>query len=102
MTDFERRIGPFQATVINMTQMCGIGPFVTIPTMVALMQGPQAMFGWLIGAVIALADGLIWAELGAAIPGAGGTYLYLREAFQHGNVRLVPLLLGARVVVCDP
>src|SRR6185312_10586799 len=75
-----------------MTQMCGIGPFVTIPTMVATMGGPQAMFGWIIGAIVALADGLIWAELGAAMPGAGGTYLYLREAFQYRTGRLMPFL----------
>ena len=68
----ERKIGPLQATAINMTQMCGIGPFVTIPAMVATIGGPEAMFGWIIGAVLALADGLIWAELGAAMPGAGG------------------------------
>ena len=61
----ERQIGPLQATAINMTQMCGIGPFVTIPAMVATIGGPEAMFGWIIGAILALADGLIWAELGA-------------------------------------
>lgn len=58
----ERRIGPLQATAINMTQMCGIGPFVTIPAMVATIGGPEAMFGWIIGAILALADGLIWAN----------------------------------------
>ena len=79
--ELERQIGPLQATAINMTQMCGIGPFVTIPAMVATIGGPEAMFGWIIGAILALADGLIWAELGAAMPGAGGTYIYLREAF---------------------
>jgi amino acid transporter len=99
---FERRIGPLQATAINMTQMCGIGPFVTIPAMVATMQGPQAMFGWVIGAVIALADGLIWAELGAALPGAGGTYLYLREAFQYRTGRLMPFLFAWSAVLFIP
>ncbi|WP_308209313.1 APC family permease [Allokutzneria sp. A3M-2-11 16] len=89
---FERRIGLLQATGINMTQMCGIGPFITIPGMIAAMHGPQAMFGWLIGAIIVLADGLVWAELGAAMPGAGGTYLYLREAFQYRTGRLMPFL----------
>ncbi|HET6503563.1 MAG TPA: APC family permease [Amycolatopsis sp.] len=91
-----------QATAINMTQMCGIGPFVTIPAMVATMQGPQAMFGWVIGAVIALADGLIWAELGAALPGAGGTYLYLREAFQYRTGRLMPFLFAWSAVLFIP
>ena len=58
------------------------------PVMVATFGGPQAMFGWIIGALVALADGLIWAELGAAMPGAGGTYIYLREAFQYRTGRL--------------
>ena len=75
-----------------MTQMCGIGPFVTIPLMVAAFGGPQAVFGWVVGALLALADGLVWAELGAAMPGAGGTYLYLREAFQYRTGRLMPFL----------
>lgn len=86
----------------NMTQMCGIGPFVTIPAMVTTMQGPQAMFGWIIGAIIALADGLIWAELGAAMPGAGGTYLYLREAFQYRTGRLMPFLFAWSAVLFIP
>ncbi|MGW4059527.1 APC family permease [Amycolatopsis sp. NPDC004747] len=98
----ERKIGPLQATAINMTQMCGIGPFVTIPAMVATMGGPQAMFGWIIGAIVALADGLIWAELGAAMPGAGGTYLYLREAFQYRTGRLMPFLFVWSAVLFIP
>jgi amino acid transporter len=98
----ERKIGPLQATAMNMTQMCGIGPFVTIPAMVATMGGPQAMFGWIVGAIIALADGLIWAELGAAMPGAGGTYLYLREAFQYRTGRLMPFLFAWSAVLFIP
>src|ERR1700754_3662782 len=89
---FERTIGLRQAVAINMTQMCGIGPFVTIPLMIATLGGPQAVFGWIVGALLALADGLVWAELGAAMPGAGGTYLYLREAFQYRTGRLLPFL----------
>ncbi|AQT82786.1 amino acid permease [Mycolicibacterium litorale] len=98
----ERKIGPLQATAINMTQMCGIGPFVTIPAMVATIGGPEAMFGWIIGAILALADGLIWAELGAAMPGAGGTYIYLREAFQYRTGRLMPFLFVWSAVLFIP
>ncbi|HTH87591.1 APC family permease [Mycobacterium sp.] len=98
----ERKIGPVQATAINMTQMCGIGPFVTIPVMVATFGGPEAMFGWIIGAIVALADGLIWAELGAAMPGAGGTYIYLREAFQYRTGRLMPFLFVWSAVLFIP
>lgn len=89
---FVRRIGLFQATAINMSQMCGIGPFVTIPLMVAAFGGPQAVIGFLAGAVLALADGLIWAELGASLPGAGGSYVYLRQAFQYRSGKLMPFL----------
>jgi amino acid transporter len=98
----ERKIGPVQATAINMTQMCGIGPFVTIPAMVATIGGPEAMLGWIIGAIVALADGLIWAELGAAMPGAGGTYIYLREAFQYRTGRLMPFLFVWSAVLFIP
>ncbi|WP_067535152.1 APC family permease [Nocardia crassostreae] len=91
-TQLPRKIGPFQATAINMSQMVGIGPFVTIPLMIAAFGGPHATIGFLAGAVLALADGLIWAELGAGLPGAGGTYIYLREAFQYRTGRLMPFL----------
>src|SRR5690349_18255304 len=89
---FHRSIGLFAATAINMTQMCGIGPFITIPLMVAAMGGPQAVVGWIAGALLAVADGLVWAELGAAMPGSGGTYVYLREAFQYRTGKLMPFL----------
>src|SRR5213592_4683932 len=98
----ERRIGPLQATAINMTQMCGIGPFITIPLMVAAFGGPQAILGWIAGAILALADGLIWAELGAAMPGAGGTYIYLREAFQYRTGRLMPFIFSWTAVLFIP
>lgn len=101
-TGFIRSIGLLQATAINMTQMCGIGPFITIPVMVAAFGGPQAVLGWIAGAILALADGLIWAELGAAMPGAGGTYLYLREAFQYRTGRLMPFLFIWTAVLSIP
>src|SRR5437016_2595522 len=75
-----RRLGLLQATALNMSNMIGVGPFITIPGLMAAMGGPQAILGWLAALVIALADGLIWSELGAAMPGSGGTYVYLREA----------------------
>jgi len=76
-----RRFGLLQATALNMTNMIGVGPFITIPALMSAMHGPQAMLGWLVALIIALADGLVWSELGAALPGSGGSYLYLREGF---------------------
>jgi amino acid transporter len=64
-----------------MIDMIGVGPFITIPLIIAAMNGPQAMIGWVAGAFIAICDGLVWAELGAAMPNAGGSYLYLKEIY---------------------
>jgi amino acid transporter len=97
-----RRIGVVQATAINMSQMCGIGPFITIPAMVVVFGGPQAILGWVFGALLALCDGLIWAELGAAMPGSGGTYVYLREAFQYRTGRLMPFLFVWTAILFIP
>jgi amino acid transporter len=89
---FHRTLGLLPATAVNMTQMCGIGPFITIPLIVAAMGGPQAVLGWIAGAILALADGQVWAELGASMPGSGGTYLYLRKAFRYRTGNLMPFL----------
>jgi amino acid transporter len=97
-----RRIGVLQATAINMSQMCGIGPFITIPAMVVAFGGPQAILGWIFGALLALCDGLVWAELGAAMPGSGGTYVYLREAFQYRTGRLMPFLFVWTAILFIP
>ncbi len=99
---FHRSIGLFSGTAINMTQMCGIGPFITIPIMVATMGGPQAIIGWIAGAILAAADGMVWAELGAAMPGSGGTYVYLREAFQYRTGKLMPFLFIWTVLLTIP
>jgi basic amino acid/polyamine antiporter, APA family len=76
-----RGIGLGSATALNMIDMIGVGPFITMPLVVAAMGGPQALLGWVIGAVLAICDGLVWAELGAAMPGSGGSYQYLREIY---------------------
>jgi amino acid transporter len=99
---FHRSVGLLPATAINMTQMVGIGPFITIPLMVATFAGPQAIVGWLAGAGLAICDGLVWAELGAAMPGAGGTYLYLREAFQYRTGKLMPFLFIWTIILTIP
>ena len=64
-----------------MLDMIGVGPFITLPLILAAMGGPQAMLGWILGAGLALCDGLVWAELGAAMPEAGGSYAFLRRIY---------------------
>ena len=83
-----RRIGLLGATSANMLEMIGVGPFITIPILLAKMNGPQAILGWVLGALVALCDGMVWAELGAAMPGTGGPLRYLSEAY--GPKRLGP------------
>ena len=76
-----RGFGLLHATALNMANMVGVGPFITIPLLMASMGGPQALLGWLLGALIVMCDGQVWSELGAALPGSGGSYRFLREAF---------------------
>jgi len=76
-----RGVGLGSATTLNMIDMIGVGPFITIPLIVAAMGGPQAMLGWIFGAVLVMCDGMVWAELGAAMPGSGGSYRYLKEIY---------------------
>jgi amino acid transporter len=76
-----RQFGLVQATALNMINMIGIGPFITIPLLMTAMGGPQAMLGWAVALIIVLCDGMVWSELGAAMPGSGGSFGYLREAF---------------------
>jgi amino acid transporter len=76
-----RGMGLVQSTAVNMLEMIGIGPFITIGVILSAMGGPQAVLGWALGALVSICDGMIYAELGAAMPGAGGSYIYFREAF---------------------
>lgn len=77
----DRALGLREATALNMIDMVGIGPFVVIPLVVGAMNGPQSIVAWIAGALLAVLDGFIWAELGAAMPHAGGSYVFLREIY---------------------
>ncbi len=77
----ERRIGLRAAVLFNMLEMIGVGPFITLPLVIAAAGYRLSVWAWVLGAVIAVADGLIWAELGAAFPRAGGSYAFLREIY---------------------
>jgi len=98
-----RELGLLQATSLAITDMVGIGPYITIPLLLATMGGPRAMLAWFVGALIAFCDGLVWAELGAALPKAGGSYNYLREAFgPHGPGRWLSFLMVWQIVFSAP
>jgi amino acid transporter len=80
-TTLERRIGLRSAVLFNMLEMIGVGPFITLPLVIAATGYRLSVWAWVVGAVIAVADGLVWAELGAALPRAGGSYAFLREIY---------------------
>ncbi len=77
----ERRIGLRSAVLFNMLEMIGVGPFITLPLVIAAAGYKLSVGAWLLGAGVAVADGLVWAELGAAFPRAGGSYAFLREIY---------------------
>src|ERR1700682_2521574 len=98
-----RRFGLLQATALNMSNMIGVGPFITIPLLMSALGGPQAMLGWVVAVLIAIPDGMVWSELGAAMPGSGGSYLYLREAYGRETFgRLMAFLFIWQFIISGP
>jgi amino acid transporter len=98
-----RRFGLIQATALNMSNMIGIGPFITIPALISSLGGPQSMLGWIVALLIAVPDGMVWSELGAAMPGSGGSYLYLREGFGRATLgRLLAFLFIWQFILSGP
>ena len=86
-------MGLGSAVALNMNDMIGVGPFITLPLIVAAMGGPQALLGWVLGALFTMCDGMVWAELGASMPEAGGSYYYLKEIYGPNRLgRLISFL----------
>jgi len=98
-----RGIGLRGAISINVITMVGIGPLITIPLVLAQLAGPLALIGWIAGAIVALCDGLVWAELSSRYPGSGGTYVYLREIFGRDRWgRLLAFLFNWQFLLYAP
>ncbi len=99
----DRGLGLAQATALNMIDMVGIGPFIVIPLVIQDMGGPQCLLAWALGALVALLDGFVWAELGAAMPEAGGSYVFLRECYGPGKWgRLMAFLFVWQTLIQAP
>jgi amino acid transporter len=103
MATLHRQLDLKSAIALNMLEMIGVGPFITLPLIVAAMGGPQAMLGWVLGAVLAVCDGMVWAELGAAMPQAGGSYAFLQEIYgPHKAGRWVSFLFVWQFMLSGP
>ena len=99
----KREIGLWQGTALNVIDMVGIGPFVTLPLILAAMGGGRALLAWILGALLAISDGLVTAELSASLPRAGGSYAFLREAYGRDRWgRLVSFLFLFQIVFSAP
>ena len=99
----ERGLSLTQATAINMIDMVGIGPFITIPFIVGAMKGPQCLLAWLLGALLAFMDGSVWAELGAKWPMAGGSYVFLQKVYGEGKFgKMMSFLLVWQTIIQAP
>jgi len=99
----ERRFGLLHATALNMTNMIGIGPFITIPLLMSALGGPQAMLGWAVAVFGVLCDGMVWSELGAALPGSGGSFGYLRRGYGEQKLgRLMGFLFVWQFIFSGP
>jgi fructoselysine transporter len=99
----ERSLSLTQATAINMIDMVGIGPFVTISLIVSAMKGPQCILAWMLGALLAFLDGSVWAELGAKWPQAGGSYVFLQNVYGNKKFgRMMSFLLVWQTIIQAP
>lgn len=98
----QRRLGLFHSTVLNMIDMVGIGPFVTLPIVMSLLGG-MYLYAWIAGALLSFIDAMVWSELGAAYPLAGGSYNFLKESYgKNGAGKLMSFLYVWQTIIQAP
>lgn len=98
-----RGLGFWQATAVNVTQIVGAGVFATVPLILGVLPGPAGLLAWLVAGLLILCDGMVWAELGAAMPSAGGSFHFLREAFGRTRWgRLMGFLFVWQLLISGP
>jgi amino acid transporter len=103
MAALERRLGLWHASAINMIDMVGIGPFITLPMVIGMMNGPYFLYAWVAGAFLSIVDGMVWSELGAAFPRAGGSYNFLKEAYgKNGAGKMMSFLFVWQTMIQAP
>ena len=101
--NLKRSLGLWHATAINMTDMVGIGPFITLPMVIGMMNGPYFLYAWLAGAALAIIDAMIWSELGTAFPKAGGSYNFLKESYgRESGGKLMSFLFVWQTMIQAP
>lgn len=103
MAVLERKLSLWQGSAINMIDMVGIGPFITLPMVIGMMNGPYFLYAWIAGAFLSIVDGMVWSELGAAFPRAGGSYNFLKEAYgKNGAGKMMGFLFVWQTMIQAP
>ena len=97
-----RKINLLQASAINMIDMVGIGPFVVMPLVVSYFHNGLFLWAWIFGAFTAFVDAMVWSELGAAYPLAGGSYNFLRIGYGKKWGRLMSFLFVWQTCIQAP
>lgn len=102
----DRQLGLFDSTMMVIGIVIGSGIFMTTGLMAdALPSASLILIAWILGGLQMLAGALTYAELGAAMPKAGGQYIYLREAygklpaFLFGWVAFIAYLSGTNAAI---
>lgn len=98
----ERKISLLQATAINMTDMVGIGPFVVLSVVAEILKGPWFLYAWIAGALLSLVDAMIWSQLGATYPFAGGSYNFLKAGYGPKWGKLMSFLFVWQTMIQAP
>jgi amino acid transporter len=101
VSELRRDIGLWRGIALNMIDMVGIGPFITIPLILGAMGGARGMLAWLLGGLLAISDGLVTAELSAEMPASGGSYVFLRDAYGRAG-RLISFLFLFQILFSAP
>src|SRR5829696_5301620 len=102
-TPLVQGLGFWQAVSINITQIVGAGVFATIPLILGHLPGAYALLAWLAAGALIFVDGLIWGELGAALPSAGGSHHFLLESYGRRRWgRLMSFLFVWQILISGP
>jgi amino acid transporter len=100
--NLERKLSLLHATAINMIDMVGIGPFVVLSVVAQIMAGPYFLYAWIAGALLSFLDAMVWSQLGAALPRAGGSFHFLKEGYGEKWGKLMSFLFVWQTMIQAP
>jgi amino acid transporter len=100
--NLDRKLSLLHATAINMIDMVGIGPFMVLSLVAGKMGGPYFIYAWIAGAILSYLDAMVWSQLGAALPKAGGSFNFLNEGYGGKSGKLMSFLFVWQTMIQAP